>query len=93
MADDLLQQAAAQAPAVAGGGAVGGGAIIAALKLFKVFASPQDVDVVKADFGKQIAELRAEMAEKYLGKDALAPLFDEIRHVRERIDLLFEQRK
>jgi hypothetical protein len=90
--DDLVQQVAQNAPAASAGGLLGGGGIIAAMKIFRVFASTQDVELVKMDGQKQIAELKAEIAEKYLAKEALAPLFEELRHIRERVDQLIDRK-
>ncbi len=92
MADDLVQQVAQNAPAVGAGGLAGAGSIIAALKVFKIFASPQDVELVNMNNQKMIAELKAEIAEKYLAKEALAPMFEEIRHIRERVDQLIDRK-
>jgi len=86
MSDDLLQQAANNAPVVGASGVLGGGGIIAVLKLFRMFATPQDVELAEA-------RLRAEFAEKYMSKEALQPLFEDMRHIRDRVDQLFIDKK
>lgn len=79
MPEDLIQQAAQQVP-VAGASGVGG-ALLTILAGFKLFAKPSDVELAKL-------ELRAEMAEKYLTKEAIEPLREDIRYIRDKVDKL-----
>jgi hypothetical protein len=87
MADDILQQvgqtAAQQAPALGAGG-VGGG-IVAILAALKMFATPKDVDLAKA-------EIRAEMAEKYAHKEELSEMKGDITYIRQRIDQIVDRK-
>ena len=83
MPDDLMQQAAQNAPAMGAGGL--GGGIVAILAALKMFARPADVELAKA-------ELRAEMAEKYAHKDDLVKLSDDISYIRNRIDQIVDRK-
>lgn len=82
MADDMLQQAANAAP-VAGGGALG--TVVAIMTGLKLFARPQDVELAKA-------ELRAEFAEKYVTKEMIQPVMDQLHYIRERVDQLADRK-
>lgn len=90
MADDLLAQAVNQAPAAGMGGILGGGGIIAALKVFKIFSTPQDGELVEARVMNQIEKLKADFAEKYVSKESLesllGPIREDLRYIRQHID-------
>lgn len=92
MPDDFLQQVGQNAPAVAGGGAVGGGAIIAALKVFRVFASPQDIELAEARMEAKISGIEAKFAEKYVTQDMLKHFDEKLDKIQDRIDQLFDKK-
>jgi len=62
-----------------GGGLIG--ALITLASGFKFFAKPEDV-----------ANLRAEIAEKYMTKEAMEPLIEDIRYIRQRVDQIVDRR-
>lgn len=82
MPDEFAQQAAQAAP-YAGGGAIG--TVVAIVTGLKLFAKPQDVELAKA-------ELRAEIAEKYVAKEMLEsilePFKEDLKYIRQRLDQL-----
>lgn len=82
MPGDLFNQIQATAPAAGVGGV--GGAVSAIVLALKLFATAKDVEMVRH-------ELRAEMAEKYLTKEAIEPLREDIRYIRDRIDAMSQR--
>ncbi len=82
---EFLEQVAIQAPMLGAGTIAGGSGLIAVLRLFKVFSSPQDVELMGQT-------LRAEFAEKYVSKEnleaVLIPIREDLHYIRQRIDQL-----
>lgn len=71
---------------------MGAGGVIAALKFFKMFASPQDVDLLEAKMEARIAELKAEFAEKYVTQAMLKEFGDNLDYIRHRVDQLADRK-
>ena len=71
----------------------GGGGVIGALLTLvgglKLFAKPEDVAKVETN----MANLRAEIAEKYMTKEAMEPLTEDIRYIRNRVDQIIDRRQ
>ena len=77
-------------------GATGGlGGIIGAIGTFfmatKMFARPADVENAKLEARAHYAELRADVADKYISKEAIKPLMDNIEYIRERVDKMVDR--
>lgn len=101
MADPLID-AAAQGAATGGIGGVLG-SLVAFFAVTKNFAKPEDVtqvkvacvaeiNVCKLACERDIANLRAEIAEKYMTREAVQPLMDELLYIRERVDDMADRR-
>lgn len=90
MADDLIQQAAANAPAAGvGGGAAG--LVVAISYAIKLLTGPKDAAALK-DIELAKAEIRAEMAEKYAQKDEIAKIDEKLNYITQRIDQIFDKK-
>lgn len=104
MAEDLIQQVTAAAPTATGGGIIG--TILAILAGMKMFARPQDlelisqkIEVVKLELRTELAQKQAELAErqiefaeKFVTKEMMEPVMDQLSYIRNRVDQLADRK-
>ena len=84
-----MQQAATTGATGGLGGIIG--AAITFLSVTKMFARPADVENARLEGRVNLAELRAEVAEKYVSKQAMEPVMDNLEYIRERLDKLADR--
>lgn len=88
MADQLVEAAQQAAPAVGAGGVIG--TVLAIIGSLNIFAKKSDLENVKLQASSDLSAYRAEVAEKYITRDALReslqPLQEGITYIRDRVD-------
>ena len=82
MSDDIIQQAQ-QSAGIAGLGGIGG-VTLAIITGLKLFARPQDLELLEA-------KLRAEFAERYVSKEMLQQIMEKLNYIQDRLDKLSER--
>lgn len=71
---------------------MGVGGTIGVLKWLKVFATPQDNELSEERTNRKIAELKAEIAEKYVTKPEIKAVMENLDYIRHRVDELADKR-
>jgi hypothetical protein len=88
MADELAQQVAQNAPALGTGGFLG--TVVAIIGSLNIFAKKSDVDNVRLQASADLNAYKAEVAEKYITREALKeslqPMQENIHYIRECVD-------